>query len=240
MNEPSKCACGDPKCDRLHHRIGPISPASASSTPEPIPAGNWTPPLVAPQPAPSSPTKQVPERTISDECRWCAEGEPEWSPDAKCWIHRRPNLDKRCLRKRLSPVGERADAEDAAESIQVGGSVAPSSPSADPDLIPPVCEKCGVSLASGNGCHMAQPTPVESTGLEEQALLVRAEAFWCRYLDKSGPYPPDYADVAAAFAIEELKEKDAQLSRLSAENGELKKEIQRLLGITPPTIGGTI
>lgn len=50
-------------------------------------------------------SKQVPEETISDECRWCAENEPEWSPDANCWIHRRPTLDKRCLRKYLSPVG---------------------------------------------------------------------------------------------------------------------------------------
>lgn len=50
--------------------------------------------------------KQVPEQTISDECKYCAEGEPEWSPHAKCWIHRRPTLDKRCLRKRLGPCGE--------------------------------------------------------------------------------------------------------------------------------------
>lgn len=50
--------------------------------------------------------RQVPEQTISDECKYCAEGEPEWSPYAKCWIHRRASLDKRCTRKRLGPCGE--------------------------------------------------------------------------------------------------------------------------------------
>lgn len=50
--------------------------------------------------------KQVPELTIYDECKYCAEGEPEWSPYAKCWIHRRAYLDKRCTRKRLGPCGE--------------------------------------------------------------------------------------------------------------------------------------
>ena len=49
--------------------------------------------------------KQVPEQTISDECKYCAEGEPEWSPAAKCWIHRRASLDKRCTRKVLGPSG---------------------------------------------------------------------------------------------------------------------------------------
>jgi len=30
-------------------------------------------------------------------CKWCAsEGQPEWSYDAKVWIHRRATLDKRC------------------------------------------------------------------------------------------------------------------------------------------------
>lgn len=29
-------------------------------------------------------------------CRWCADGPPEWSYDAKVWIHRRERLDKRC------------------------------------------------------------------------------------------------------------------------------------------------
>jgi hypothetical protein len=57
-------------------------------------------------PAQSQRSKQVPERTISDECKYCAEGEPEWSTDASCWIHRRPQLDKRCTRKTLSPIGE--------------------------------------------------------------------------------------------------------------------------------------
>lgn len=50
--------------------------------------------------------KQVPEKTISDECRWCGESAPEWSEDAQCYIHRRPRIDKRCTRKRLSPSGE--------------------------------------------------------------------------------------------------------------------------------------
>lgn len=29
-------------------------------------------------------------------CKWCAEGPPEWSPDANVWIHRRERLDRRC------------------------------------------------------------------------------------------------------------------------------------------------
>lgn len=49
--------------------------------------------------------KQVPEKTISDECRWCAEGQPEWSEDAQCWIHRRSRLDKPCSRLHLPPLG---------------------------------------------------------------------------------------------------------------------------------------
>lgn len=49
-------------------------------------------------------TKQVPEQTISDECKYCVEGEPEWSEYAHCWIHRRPILDKRCTRKHLAPT----------------------------------------------------------------------------------------------------------------------------------------
>lgn len=53
-------------------------------------------------------SKQVPEKTITNECKYCAEDEPEWSPYAKCWIHRRATLDKRCTRKRLGPVGELA------------------------------------------------------------------------------------------------------------------------------------
>lgn len=32
----------------------------------------------------------------SSTCRWCAEGRPEWSSDAKAWIHRRDRLDRRC------------------------------------------------------------------------------------------------------------------------------------------------
>ncbi len=32
----------------------------------------------------------------SKQCRWCADGPPEWSYDAKIWIHRRPKLDRRC------------------------------------------------------------------------------------------------------------------------------------------------
>ena len=47
---------------------------------------------------------QVPEKTISDECKYCSESEPEWSPDAKCWVHRRPTLDKRCTRKTMGPI----------------------------------------------------------------------------------------------------------------------------------------
>lgn len=50
--------------------------------------------------------RQVPEQTISDECKWCGEDQPEWSPEAKCWIHRRPTLDRRCARKILGPCGE--------------------------------------------------------------------------------------------------------------------------------------
>jgi hypothetical protein len=29
-------------------------------------------------------------------CRWCADGKPEWSYDAKVWIHRRDRLDRVC------------------------------------------------------------------------------------------------------------------------------------------------
>ncbi len=29
-------------------------------------------------------------------CKWCAEGKPEWSYDAKVWIHRRDILDRKC------------------------------------------------------------------------------------------------------------------------------------------------
>jgi hypothetical protein len=60
----------------------------------------------AAQPTTKSRSKQVPELTISDECRYCAENDPEWSSDAKCWIHRRASLDKRCTRKVLGPCGE--------------------------------------------------------------------------------------------------------------------------------------
>jgi len=31
------------------------------------------------------------------ECPWCADGTPEWSPEAEVWIHRRKRLDRRCL-----------------------------------------------------------------------------------------------------------------------------------------------
>jgi hypothetical protein len=48
----------------------------------------------------------MPETPYDDECRWCAENQPEWSDDAKCWIHRRASVDKRCLRKHLTPSGE--------------------------------------------------------------------------------------------------------------------------------------
>lgn len=51
-------------------------------------------------------TKQVHNSTISRECKYCAEGEPEWSPNAQCWIHRRPTLDKRCTRKIIGPCVE--------------------------------------------------------------------------------------------------------------------------------------
>jgi hypothetical protein len=30
------------------------------------------------------------------KCKWCLENKPEWSPDAKVWIHRRDRLDRRC------------------------------------------------------------------------------------------------------------------------------------------------
>lgn len=65
---------------------------------------------IAAQPQPTTGprplNKQVPEMTISDECKYCGEGEPEWSPYAKCWIHRRATLDKRCTRKVMGPCGE--------------------------------------------------------------------------------------------------------------------------------------
>jgi hypothetical protein len=33
----------------------------------------------------------------TSRCKWCREGNvPEWSPYAKCYIHRRETLDKRC------------------------------------------------------------------------------------------------------------------------------------------------
>lgn len=64
-------------------------------------------------------TKQVPELTISDECKYCAESEPEWSPYANCWIHRRPTLDKRCTRKILGPIGEPAPAAPEAPPLSV-------------------------------------------------------------------------------------------------------------------------
>jgi hypothetical protein len=53
-------------------------------------------------------TRQVPELTISDECKWCGESESnlEWSTYAKCWIHRREKLDKRCLRRKIGPIGQ--------------------------------------------------------------------------------------------------------------------------------------
>lgn len=30
------------------------------------------------------------------DCRWCREGKPEWSYDAKVWVHRRSTIDRRC------------------------------------------------------------------------------------------------------------------------------------------------
>jgi hypothetical protein len=33
---------------------------------------------------------------VTRECKWCAEGKPEWSSDAKVWIHRRERLDRKC------------------------------------------------------------------------------------------------------------------------------------------------
>jgi hypothetical protein len=53
-------------------------------------------------------TKQVPEVTISDECRWCGDSETnlEWSKEAQCWMHRRESVDKRCLRRMIGPYGE--------------------------------------------------------------------------------------------------------------------------------------
>ena len=44
--------------------------------------------------------------SISAECRWCADGDPEWSSFASEWIHRRNSIDRECLRKHLSPAGE--------------------------------------------------------------------------------------------------------------------------------------
>lgn len=40
--------------------------------------------------------KVVPPTPEASICRWCAEGRPEWSCDAKAWIHRRDRLDRRC------------------------------------------------------------------------------------------------------------------------------------------------
>jgi hypothetical protein len=59
-------------------------------------------------------TRQVPELTISDECRWCGESVAnlEWSKDAQCWIHRRDSVDKRCLRKTVGPCGEQVIAPE--------------------------------------------------------------------------------------------------------------------------------
>jgi len=70
-------------------------------------------------------TKQVPEQTISDECKWCAsEGLPEWSEDAQCWIHRRPSIDKKCLRKTLSPhISKGNGINQAAKWLQQGKAV---------------------------------------------------------------------------------------------------------------------
>lgn len=31
-------------------------------------------------------------------CGWCSDGNPEWSVYAKCWIHRRSKLDRKCER----------------------------------------------------------------------------------------------------------------------------------------------
>jgi hypothetical protein len=36
-------------------------------------------------------------------CRWCADGQPEWSPYAKVWIHRRDRLDRRCEKPPSNP-----------------------------------------------------------------------------------------------------------------------------------------
>lgn len=30
------------------------------------------------------------------KCKWCEIGSPEWSSDARVWVHRRSRLDKRC------------------------------------------------------------------------------------------------------------------------------------------------
>ncbi len=38
----------------------------------------------------------------SIKCRWCSNGMPEWSADARVWIHRREGIDRRCE----NPPGE--------------------------------------------------------------------------------------------------------------------------------------
>ncbi len=43
------------------------------------------------------------------KCRWCADGSPEWSYDAKGWIHRREHLDRRCD----NPPSRQPDPRDA-------------------------------------------------------------------------------------------------------------------------------
>ena len=133
----------------------------------PFPCVNWKP-LASKLPHPEPPrNKQVPEQTISDECKWCpTEGLPEWSPEAQCWIHRRSSVDKRCLRKTLSPdaeppspAGEIASEDDPYVcSFTESGEHAPS-PQGD-------CIYCG-SKGRPHKMRRALPKPVPAEGAAE-------------------------------------------------------------------------
>ena len=114
-------------------------------------------------PAGRTRSKQVPEKTITDECKYCGENEPEWSTDAKCWIHRRASLDKRCTRKIMGPCGEMPIV--AAEGSQ------PSGPTPDykalcGELIAAIDAECGdpgctvpVCLAARRSEHILGKEP---------------------------------------------------------------------------------
>jgi len=41
---------------------------------------------------------------IINECQWCEINEPEWSIDARCWIHRLDKRDRKCTVKFEDPL----------------------------------------------------------------------------------------------------------------------------------------